>query len=98
MARFTTRVELHSADYADYLRLHEEMAKEGYWNRISDQAGNLYHLPPAEYIIERNITIDDALLAAKQAANRTGKTSSILTTEALQWRWLDLPIASLKSA
>jgi hypothetical protein len=49
MANFTTRVELHDANWSDYVALHAEMAKQGFSQKITSDAGQTYKLPPAEY-------------------------------------------------
>ena len=93
MARFMTRVELHGATAADYDRLHEEMKNVGFSRFIQADDGTWYHLPTAEYHIQRNCTIEDVHDIARLAANRTGKDSSVLVSEYNGLMWSGLTIA-----
>jgi hypothetical protein len=54
MASFMTRVELHGANYQDYVNLHAHMTHEGFTNRIRGNDGAVYQLPPAEYDLTAN--------------------------------------------
>lgn len=90
MAKFTTRVELHSADSDDYDTLHEEMKNEGFTRTITSGDGIEYHLPTAEYNYEANITRDGVFKKAKSAAGKTGKNYSLLVTESEGRTWYNL--------
>lgn len=89
MSFFTTRVELH--DEKDYTTLHAEMKKEGFWQTISLQGEDtVFHLPTAEYNYSSDTeTPQQVLKRAKDAANRTGKKSSILVTKSDGRRYWD---------
>ena len=91
MSRFTTRVELHRADENDYERLHEEMAAEGFERTITDDKGNTFHLPPAEYNWVGNEDDQHVILRkAKEAATRTGRRHEILVTKSAGRTWDNL--------
>jgi hypothetical protein len=87
MAKFTVRVELHSADEDDYETLHSAMEDQGFSRFIESNDGTTYHLPTAEYSADRNWTLDQALNAAKVAADTTGKRYAILVTESNGRKW-----------
>jgi hypothetical protein len=90
MAAFNTRVELHDADYQDYLNLHSYMAQEGYTNTIRADDGATYELPPAEYNLVAHCTIAQALEKAQRAAQKTRKTFAVLVSEYTSSRWVGL--------
>lgn len=93
MADFTTRVELHSATYADYEILHAAMQYEGFLRLIKADTGVWYHLPTAEYECSGLVTINQVIATAQRAAAKTSRTSSVLVTEAKQRMWSGLPLA-----
>ena len=80
MRKFTTRVELHSAQSTDYDELHEAMKTKGF-SRFIKRGGVKYHLPEAEYNCSGEITKTQVLELAKSAADSVGKSSSIVVTE-----------------
>ena len=91
MANFLTRVELHSANYDDYETLHAQMEQRGYARTIVGSDGVTYQLPTGTYVMrDTNISLQDALNRAEQAANATGKSSSIIVCDwtAATWRGL----------
>jgi hypothetical protein len=92
MSRFITRVELHTATWQqDYAVLHQAMHNAGFLKMIQDDNTKIwYHLPMAEYFIETNATVDQVNTAAKQAADSTGRNSSILTALHAGLRWINL--------
>ncbi len=69
MARFTTRVQLNGdPSWSDYDKLHAAMRKKNFTQIITSDDGVEHHLPHAEYNREANLTIDQVLNAAKEAA------------------------------
>lgn len=50
MARFTTRVELHSADDSDYTDLHAAMEARGFSRKVTGSNGVVYQLPTVSTI------------------------------------------------
>ena len=50
MAKYLVRVELHSATWDDYERLHAEMANRGFSREVTSDSGGTFQLPTAEYI------------------------------------------------
>lgn len=90
MAKFTTRVELHDAVYADYEQLHSAMTAEKFTRIITSSDGKSYHLPTAEYNKEGAYTRDEVYESAKRAAAKTGKSYAVLVTEATGRRWVGL--------
>jgi hypothetical protein len=91
MAKFTTRVELHSASLeSDYEKLHSEMEKENFTRIIVSEDGKKYHMPTAEYNKEGNYTRDQVFESAKRAAEKVGKKFSVLVTESTGRTWHNL--------
>ncbi len=90
MAVFTTRVELHGASHGDYQTLHAEMDREGFYRaiRLDDDGWGL--LPTAEYFRSGELTKEEVLDSAREAAKATGKACSILVTEAAGRCWAGL--------
>jgi len=78
MSYTITRVELHSANYVDYVTLHEAMDSQGF-RRYYDTNGYRYHLPEAEYI-RWNGSAKGDLQLAETAAAQTGKAASIMVS------------------
>ncbi len=91
MASFITRVELHDADYKDYVDLHLYMAQEGYTTTICANTGVTYHLPPAEYTLIADCTPEQALRRAERAAQKTRKRAALLVSEYRSCTWSGLP-------
>jgi hypothetical protein len=90
MASFTTRVELHNANYNDYLGLHAGMERRQFHRIIQSDGGQLFHLPTAEYDSHGDLGVGDVLELAKAAASETGKSASIIVTEAVRRQWFNL--------
>jgi hypothetical protein len=93
MPKFTTRVELHDADDDgdDYKTLHKAMRAEGFSRFITNSTGKKFRLPTAEYNRTADITKQQVLASAKQAAATTGRSASILVTESNGRVWENLP-------
>ncbi|MEZ2417494.1 hypothetical protein [Luteibacter sp. RCC_6_2] len=87
MATFLTRIELHSADAADYQRLHEEMAKKGFSRAIPDDNGVKYYLPTAEYYWEGNLSAEAVRQLADIAIAATGKAGWVITAQWASASW-----------
>ncbi len=87
MAKFTTRVELHSTNDEDYTALHAAMQEQGFTRTIASSDGTLYSLPTAEYSYEGDSTAVEVREKARVAANSTGKPNWILVTEAITRTW-----------
>jgi hypothetical protein len=81
MKQFLTRVELHGAGKDDYLTLHGEMERLKFRRTIRAVNGLDYQLPTTEYSSFGNITAAEVASVAKQAANQTGKSSSVISVE-----------------
>jgi hypothetical protein len=90
MAKFTIRVELHDAREEDYENLHAAMEKQGFSRTITDDDGVSYHLPPAEYNRLGQLTRDQVLESAKNAATATRLSFSILVSESEARMWWNL--------
>jgi hypothetical protein len=90
MATFTTRVELHDADWSDYETLHAAMKSAGFSRQITSSDGITYHLPTAEYDRQGNLTRQQVLDDAKRAAAKTKKDAGILVTESAGRKWWGL--------
>ena len=89
MAKYTTRVELHHANYIDYETLHTAMAAEGFSRTISD-GKKTYRLPEAEYNCDSDAEKDVVLAAAERAASKTRKRYAILVTKSDGRTWTGL--------
>lgn len=98
MPMFTTRVELHGADYNDYERLHVEMRREGFTTTITGDNGVTYHLPPAEYDFRGEFTGAQVLDKAQSAATRVAKPHAVLVTEMTTRIWRGLPVVNQRRA
>lgn len=90
MASFMTRVELHGANYQDYVNLHAHMTHEGFTNRIRGNDGAVYQLPPAEYDLTANCTLDQAREKASRAAQKTLKTFAVVVSMYTSAAWMGL--------
>jgi hypothetical protein len=90
MTKFTTRVELLNADSEDYDALHQEMENRGFSRTITNDEGEEYYLPPAEYNREGSFTLDQTADAARAAAVATGKENRVLVTESNGRIWINL--------
>jgi hypothetical protein len=87
MATFLTRVELHDATYENYVQLHDFMGQEGFTATIRGGDGALYQLPPAEYHLSANCTIEDARAKASRAAQKTQRNYAVLVSEYSRAAW-----------
>ena len=90
MASFMTRVELHDATYQNYVELHGFMAQEGYSTAILGSNGNWYQLPPAEYNLVADCTIEAARDKASRAAQKTRKNFAVVVSQYSQAAWVGL--------
>jgi hypothetical protein len=90
MATYIARVELHTARDDDYEVLHAQMKLRGYSRTIVGDNRITYQLPTGTYVLGTNVSLQDALNRAGEAANVTGKKSSIIVAEygAATWRGL----------
>lgn len=84
--KYTTRVELHDADYSDYETLYEAMEKNGFSRYITSDDGIKYHLPEAEYDFSGS-SRSDVLALARIAAQTTKKSFAVLVTEGNARTW-----------
>lgn len=74
------RVELKGyANEADYLNLHQEMARRGFSRTIKGNDDRTYALPPAEYYAS---SMDSAkgCQIGREAATTTGKSHEVVAT------------------
>lgn len=85
MANYHVRVELHNSARTDYGTLHTAMTNSGFSTIITAGNGQRYYLPPAEYIISSLASIRDVVQAAKNAANTTGRASTVFAVEYTDW-------------
>lgn len=90
MSKFTTRIELHYASDDDYSNLHSAMERRGFTRLITSSDGVTYHLPTAEYNLEKNWDTDRVLAEAKAAAQSTGRDYEVLITESSGRKWYGL--------
>jgi hypothetical protein len=93
MPSFLARVELHSATYRDYEVLHASMNRRGFGRTIKSGDGRTFQLPTGTYVVEGTTSsLANALNAANDAANETGKKSWVLVAEWSSATWLNLPV------
>ena len=92
MAVFLARVELHGGTESNYEILHSAMRDIGFARTVTRSDGVKFHLPSAEYtgFLDSNLTL--IRVAVKNAANRTGRSSWVLVTQAAAIDW-DLSVA-----
>ena len=93
MAHFTVRVELHNAQWSDYDQLHLAMQEKGFSREITSDDGMRYQMPWAEYNGIGDLTSAEVRDIARAAANSTGRSSSILVTQAASRAWVGLASA-----
>lgn len=98
MSQFTTRVELHDADAADYEELHEEMRTRGFTRTITSGDGTTYQLPTAEYNFEGSAERSDVLRKARAAAASVKESYEVLVTESNGRTWWGLGKAKKAAA
>jgi hypothetical protein len=94
MTWFTTRVELHNADWSDYTQLHAQMKRQGFVQTISSSDGKVYELPPAEYFLEGGLTKTQVLERAKAAAGAVKKSFAAVVSETTGMTWSGLKTLS----
>jgi hypothetical protein len=94
MALFTTRVELHGANWDDYTKLHSHMKAQDFALTVTSDQGSTYRLPPAEYTYQGTVSRDDVLNKAKAAAGAVKTSFAVVVTEAVGVTWFGLPIAA----
>lgn len=91
MAKYLARVELHSATWDDYDKLHASMQQRGYSRTILGDNGITYQLPTGTYVTTNtNAALEVALNAAVEAAGETGRSSSTIVTDWTSARWSGL--------
>lgn len=93
MANFTVRIELHSAQWADYDQLHAAMEQSGFSRQIASDDGSTYQMPWAEYNGTGNLTSAQVRDIARAAADSTGRQNSVFVTEAVSRAWVGLNAA-----
>lgn len=87
MARYTVRIELHSATWDHYKKLYEHMARAGYTDILTSGEGVKYKMPPGEYNIETSQTRDQVLESAKSCAGKVVTKYAVLVTESAGRSW-----------
>ncbi len=93
MSNYVARVELHSAGYEDYEKLHISMQQRNFSRRVKGDNGVTYQLPTGTYVASNaTSTLSVALGAATAAANETGKRHSIIVADWSAARWSGLPV------
>ena len=80
MATFIARVELHDATAADYDKLYEVMAKDGFTKTVHSDDGT-YNLPTGTYRLVKETTSEAASALASSAAASTGRRSALYVAQ-----------------
>ena len=95
MIDYMTRVELHDAVSADYTKLHEAMARQGFERTVCSDDGKTYQLPTAEYAYSGSASLSDVYAKASAAAATVKPGSWILVskTNELYFRLAEVPSA-----
>ncbi|MDO8072960.1 hypothetical protein O3299_15620 [Janthinobacterium sp. SUN176] len=93
MSNFTIRVELHGANGADYILLHEKMAQQGLTDIVVDDSGRRYKMSPGEYNFQGIATIEQVMTSARVATSQTNRNWAIMVSEASKRIWEGLPFA-----
>jgi len=88
MASFTIRVEMRNASSEDYTRLHEAMEAKGYSREIQNSVGTVFHLPTAEYVAEKNLSVRSVRDEVSKIAAAIRDNPLVLVTEASDRSWL----------
>lgn len=98
MARFTTRVVLHDANWLHYGQLYPEMAKYGFTDEIVGDDGRVYKMPPGEYDVLTDFTAIEVRTWARAAADATGCKNAVFVTEAGLRAWVGLDPIRVQAA
>jgi hypothetical protein len=93
MAYFLVRIELHQAQYLDYVKLHAFMTQRGFSRTITSDDRQQYALPTAEYFRISTTTIDQVTEDAKSAVAATGLSGGVIVAQAERLKWHGLSAA-----
>jgi len=93
MATYIARVELHTATYNDYEVLHAQMEQRGYARTIVGNDRATYQLPTGTYVLGSNVSLQEAINRAGEAANATGKKNAVIVAEWSAALWRGLAVA-----
>lgn len=88
MAIFTVRVELRGANWETYEKLHNQMRLAGFSKEVTGYDGVSYQLPDAEYVAEKNFTIERVRDEVINIARSLNHDPGVLVSETTQWSWL----------
>jgi hypothetical protein len=100
MARFMVRVELRENDNLeepsgeDYTTLHLAMQRNSYFRIIKSSKGEWFHLPPAEYTVSWDATLEAVIKDLKPIVGAVWKPFSLFVTKANGMRFYGLEPAS----
>lgn len=90
MAFFTIRVELHDATRHDYTNLADNLQKIGITDIISNDDGQRFRMPPAEYNYQGTQDIHTIYTAVVGVAKYVGRTYAVFITEGARRIWIGL--------
>lgn len=90
MARFTVRIELHSATWEEYEAMYTHLESAGFSDIVKNSKGVEYKMPPAEYNFDGDLTTDEVLALANACAAKVVASYAVLVTKTLQRRWSGL--------
>ncbi|MPQ77512.1 hypothetical protein [Hydrogenovibrio sp. JE_KL2] len=90
MAKFIVRVELHSANSADYDKLHKEMQSNGFTDEIVSNDNRVFKMPPGEYTGHKNLTTDEVRDLVNNIAGRIVNGRAVLVSESIGSSWIGL--------
>ncbi|KUJ05468.1 hypothetical protein ACSMEB_20405 [Stenotrophomonas maltophilia] len=90
MASYTIRIELHEADWDDYVEMYQHLAAQGITDIISSDNGVSYKMPPAEYNYVGSATRAQVLEMAKASAGKVVRSYAVFVTESNGRKWYGL--------
>jgi hypothetical protein len=93
MANYAVRVELHDANWEDYVALHKNMNAKGFSQKITAYNGQAYKLPPAEYTYSGGDTNEQVLAKAKAAAAQVKARYAVFVAQWTTCTWYGLEAA-----
>lgn len=83
MAYHVIRVELHDANWQQYVDLHKKLQVHNITDIIVAGDGTRYKLPPAEYNYNGSLTRDQVYGLVTTAAAQVVKSYAVVVTEAV---------------
>jgi len=96
MSSFTIRVELHDANWQQYVDMAKDLETKGITDVVTADDGTSYKMCPAEYNYVGTGTINDVLNAVSASAAKTGKRHAVFVTEATRRMWSGMQVVQAR--